>query len=520
MAEQGEKDAKVLRRRLIDAIRQVLILCLIIGAATSIGWLFLIWNFPETNIVVVYILSVLLTARFTQGYTYGIIASIAAACMFNYFFTEPYFTLSVKDPTYFVTFTIMTITAIITSALISKIKQNASEASERETESSALYQLTNRLTDAADIPSIVSITVQAISSALCCRAACLCFDTSGNPEPNFLQQKSDDEQIHRDLHNRDEIEQRITHLHAEYDVGEEFYDWPIYGRDAILGILRIPVRNAEILSKSQIRLLHSMIESTALAMDRFRNAQERIKSREEAEQERYRSNLLRAISHDLRTPLSGIMGTSEMLMDMTEPSDERHILAEGIYKDADWLHAMVENILSLTRLQAGKKLKLNRQLEPVEEIVGVAVMVIERREAGREITVSVPDTVLMVPMDAKLIEQVLVNLLDNARKHTPLDKEISIRVDTDPINNYAVFTVADRGTGIAKADLPHIFQMFYTTQGKIADAERGIGLGLTICESIVKAHGGTITAANRQEGTGAVFTFTLPLEVQQRGQTN
>jgi two-component system sensor histidine kinase KdpD len=255
-----------------------------------------------------------------------------------------------------------------------------------------------------------------------------------------------------------------------------------------------------------------MIESTALAMDRFRSAQERIRSCEEVEQERYRSNLLRAISHDLRTPLSGIMGTSEMLMDMTAPEDERHNLAAGIYRDADWLHSLVENILSLTRLQDGK-LTLSKRPEPVEEIVGAVVRAIEKREAGREITVCIPDNVLMVPMDAKLIEQVLINLLDNARKHTPLNREVRITVGTDPQHENAVFTVSDMGSGISPADLPHVFQMFYTTHEKSTDAQRGIGLGLAICESIVKAHGGTIGVRNQCERTGAIFTFTLPLEV-------
>ena len=496
----------------VENIRQTLSAGFIVAVATGIGWIFRVLNFPETNIVVVYILSVLLTARFTQGYMFGILASIIATGMFNYFFTDPYFTLSVNDPTYFITFTIMTLTAIITSALTSKVKKNADEAKEREAETSALYQLTNHLTDAADVPGIVSITVETISTALGCQAACLCFDPKGQPEETFLQQKNAQQQIRRRVENAKEIKQRIATLRTGYDIGTEFYDWPIYGRDSILGILRIPRKNARSLNEAQTRLLHSMIESTALAMDRFRSAQERIRSCEEVEQERYRSNLLRAISHDLRTPLSGIMGTSEMLMDMTAPEDERHNLAAGIYRDADWLHSLVENILSLTRLQDGK-LTLSKRPEPVEEIVGAVVRAIEKREAGREITVCIPDNVLMVPMDAKLIEQVLINLLDNARKHTPLNREVRITVGTDPQHENAVFTVSDMGSGISPADLPHVFQMFYTTHEKSTDAQRGIGLGLAICESIVKAHGGTIGVRNQCERTGAIFTFTLPLEV-------
>ena len=252
-----------------------------------------------------------------------------------------------------------------------------------------------------------------------------------------------------------------------------------------------------------------MLESTALAMDRLRVMKERIRTREEANQERYRGNLLRAISHDLRTPLAGIMGTSEVIMDMTEKDDARFSLAEGIYKDADWLHSLVENILSLTRLQDGR-LTLNKQPEAVEEVIGAAVLAIGKRAPEREIAVQIPDDLLMVPMDARLIGQVLVNLLDNAIKHTQPGEEISVTVSED--KDFAVFTVADRGTGISEQDLPHVFQMFYTTQGKGPDAKRGIGLGLAICESIVTAHGGTIHAQNRRDGKGAEFTFTLPIK--------
>ena len=254
-----------------------------------------------------------------------------------------------------------------------------------------------------------------------------------------------------------------------------------------------------------------MIECVSLAMDRLRVMQEKIRSQEEANQERYRGNLLRAISHDLRTPLAGIMGTSEMIMDMSEQNEPRYELAQGIYKDADWLRGLVENILSLTRLQDGR-LTLHKQMEPVEEVIGAALNVIAKRAPEREITVDIPDEIVMVPMDVGLIEQVLTNLLDNAIKHTQVQDEIIVAFRKDEQSGQAVFTVSDHGTGISEEDLPKIFEMFYTTKGSGPDARRGIGLGLAICESIIRAHGGTITASNQKTGTGAVFEFTLPLE--------
>lgn len=492
-----------------EIIRYIIITTVIIAAATSVGWIFLMIGFPETNIVIVYLLSILITARFTRGYTYGLVAAVVATFTFNYFFIEPYYTFSVSDPAYFITFGIMTITAIITSTLTSKVKQNALESQEKEAETSALFHLTNRLTDAADIADIASITTETISGIINCRAACLCFDESGQPEQSFIQQLNSDQQVRRKVDDTAEVKHRIEGLRSGYSIGSEFYDWPIYGRESILGILRIPKEHAVSMGEPQKRLLRSMIESTALAMDRFRSARQQQESRQETIQERYRSNLLRAISHDLRTPLSGIMGTSEILMDMTEPQDPRYDLAEGIHKDADWLHSLVENILSLTRLQDGR-LTITKQLEAAEEVVGGAVEHILKRHSEYEITVDVPEEVLLVPMDAKLIEQVLINLLDNAIKQTPPSGEIKITVSQE--NNFAIFSVADSGCGIAASDLPNIFQLFYTTHSGKADSQRSVGLGLPICEAIIKAHEGTIEGHNRADQMGAEFIFTLPKE--------
>lgn len=450
---------------------------LLIAVASGIGWLFQIWNFPETNIVIVYILSVVLTARFTEGYVYGIMASIIATCAFNMFFTSPYFTLSVNNPTYLITFAIMTITSVITSTLTAKVKQNAREAQEKEAAARALYHLTNRLTNAESMQETIEIAEKAMEKVIGEKVSCICF----------------------------EGERQRTEKEPEVE------EWQIRGKKSVLGLVRISGKTAETLSESKKKILRSMIESTAFAMDRFRSEAERLKVSEEVAQERYRGNMLRAISHDLRTPLSGIMGTSEILMGMAEKQDERYVLAENIYKDAAWLHALVENILNLTRMQDGR-LVLEKQMEAVEEVIEMAVTAIGKRAPERDIAVEIPDEVLLVPMDAKLIGQVLINLLDNAVKHTTVEEEICLTVSVNEKTKEAVFSVADEGCGIAREDLPNIFKMFYTTSQKGADTDRGMGLGLAICKSIITAHGGRIWAENRSDRTGAQFTFTLPME--------
>ena len=488
-----------------------LFITILIGM-TLVGLLFRTVGFPETNIVLLYILGVLLISRFTGGYAYGLTSSVFATGAFNYFFTEPYYSLSVYDSSYLITFAIMMATAFITSTLTSKIKMNAEIARGREADANALYRLTSRLTDATEITEIVSTVVEMVSKLFNCQAGCLVYTELQEPENTFIQQQMEDKQIRREVQDPQTLKHQIAGLRTAFNVGEEFHDWPLYGRDTILGVLRIPNSDASLMDDSQMRLLHSMIESTALAIDRVKSVFERQRLKEEATQERYRGNLLRAISHDFRTPLSSIMGTSEMIMGVTDSGADAHMLANTIYNDAERLHSLVENILALTRLHEGK-LVPEKQLEAVEEVVGAAIKAMANRLADRSVKVNIPNEILLVPMDAKLIEQVLINLLDNAVKHTQPDEEICISVVENKTEKRAEFHIADRGKGISSADLPYIFQMFFTSQSDKKEKRRGTGLGLSICESIVVAHGGTIKAGNRTDGPGAELIFTLPLQI-------
>jgi two-component system sensor histidine kinase KdpD len=492
-------------------VMSIVLISTFLGIATLIGYIFQKLGFSETNIVIVYILFVLLSARLTSGYSYGIISSIASTFAYNYFFTEPNFTFQVNDPGYIITFVIMTITASITSALTSRVKQNAIKIAEKEIETRALYQLTNHLTDAKNIHDIASIATQIISETISCKVGCLCFDEDGIPEKSFVQQVSGERQIYRKVDDVMHVKYRIEELRTAFYSGDKFHDWPIYSQENVLGIIRIPKEISEKLNESQANLLRTMIESTALAMDRFRELHQRLKSKEEIVQERYRGNLLRAISHDLRTPLSGIMGTAEILMDMTAKNEHEYELVSAIYNDADWLRTLVENILNLTRLQEGR-LILNKEYEALEEIIGSAINHFSRRSPEFEIMIDMPEKVILIPIDAKLIIQVLINLLDNAMKHSKENNEITIRVKEKDGGKFVEVSVVDNGEGIDTVDLPNVFQMFYTSNCRSADVKHGIGLGLSICETIVHAHGGTIKAENREGAKGAIFSFTLPME--------
>ena len=231
----------------------------------------------------------------------------------------------------------------------------------------------------------------------------------------------------------------------------------------------------------------------------------------EAEKERLRGNLLRAVSHDLRTPLTSILGASSTILenDQLLSPEKRQELVSEIKEDAQWLIRMVENLLSITRI-GGETAKIAKEYEAVEEIVGEAVRKFKKSFAFPPVTVSVPDELLMVPMDAILIEQVIINLLENAALHA---KHITrIRMVVFQRGTDAVFEVRDDGDGIDKAIMPYLFKGYALEMDTgSSDKKRSMGIGLSVCKSIVNAHGGRMEAENAPEG-GAVFRFILPME--------
>lgn len=501
----------MIHSNLKNKIRSCIITSLFLVVASFIGYVFKQLNFAETNIVIIYILFVLLTARLTTGYFFGIMASIASTFIYNYLFTQPYFTFRVDDPSYIITFIIMTLTAVITSALTCTVKQNAVESIEKEMHTRALYELTSYLIDATDIHDIARLSSEKISQMILGRVGCLCFNEGGIPERSFIQRMPDGTQMYRHVKDVEQIKVQMERLQGSYYKGEEFYDWPIYGRERILGIVRIPKEIAVNLTDSQKRLLQAMIESTALAMDRLRESQQRLKVKEEMTQERYRGNLLRAISHDLRTPLTGIMGAAEILMDLSDSDKQEYELISGIYKDANWLRSLVENILQLTKFQEGN-LVLNKRYEALEEIISGAISHCSRWSFKFDITIDMPEKVILIPIDGKLIMQVLINLLDNAMKYSKDSNKITIEVKEIEGDKNVKISVIDNGEGINPSDLPNIFKSFYTSNNEGSDMTKGVGLGLSICEAIIVAHGGVIKAQNREGVNGAIFSFTLPLE--------
>lgn len=231
----------------------------------------------------------------------------------------------------------------------------------------------------------------------------------------------------------------------------------------------------------------------------------------ESEKERMRANLLRAVSHDLRTPLTTIYGSSTTLLEnsATLTDEQKNNIARGIKEDSEWLVRMVENLLSITRIDSGQ-VKIIKTPTVLEELVDSVVLKFKKRYPAQKVEIEIPEEVVLIPMDAILIEQVIVNLLENAVQHAVGMTKLTLRVFL--IDGRAIFEIKDNGCGIAPERLGSIFTGYYTSKEIIADSrKKNAGIGLSVCATIIKAHGGDITAENLKNG-GAVFRFTLDTE--------
>ncbi len=255
----------------------------------------------------------------------------------------------------------------------------------------------------------------------------------------------------------------------------------------------------------------SMITSTTTtALKRQRRAiAEREKALAEADKEKLRANLLRAVSHDLRTPLTSIIGSASSYLENSPEfsEEERTQLVANIKEDSQWLLNMVENLLTVTRIRDNDTDKVKKTPEVVEEVVSEAIQRLRRRLPNIKIRVNMPDDFLMLSMDPTLIEQVLINLMENAYLHSGSNEPIHLIIEENP--DSISFRVRDYGTGISEKRLPYIFEG-QQMASETPDGHKGIGIGLSICKTIIQAHGGRIQAVNRSRG--AEFVFILPKE--------
>ena len=277
--------------------------------------------------------------------------------------------------------------------------------------------------------------------------------------------------------------------------------------EQIYGVVGIAASDKP-LDSFETSILLSVLGESALALENQKNLEEKEAAAVLAKNEQLRANLLRSISHDLRTPLTSISGNASNLLSNGALFDAKtkEQMYTDIYDDAMWLISLVENLLSVSRLEEGQ-MNLHVSTELIDEVVAEALRHINRKSAEYHLHIQNSEDYLLAQIDAKLIVQVIINIVDNAIKYTPAGSEIDIGWKRK--GNYIYISIADNGPGISDQAKPHIFDMFYSASNQIADSRRSMGLGLALCKSIINAHGGEITVDDRLPH-GCIFTFSVP----------
>ncbi len=486
----------------------------ILSAATLLSVLFYNWGFTNANIIMVYILGVLLTSIVTSHQIYSLISSIASVFIFNFLFTTPRFTLMAYEKGYPVTFIIMFLTAYITGTFAIRYKAQAGQSAKVAHRTKILFDTDQLLSKANGKDEILQAAAEQIQKLLE-RDTVVFENVDGNlSEPHFSQATASQDFSYDFESERIAAEWVLTNNHmagATTDTHSHtrYLYLALRVNERVYGVIGIDAQNAP-LDASSHSILFSILGEVALALENEKNMREKEAAAIWAESEQLRSNLLRTISHDLRTPLTSISGNASNLMYNSDNFDEKtkHQIYKDIYDDSLWLIDLVENLLHATRIEEGR-MTLHTSTELLSEIIDEAVQHIHHKTENHPIYFSYEDDLLLVKADAKLIVQVVVNIIDNAIKYTPSGSYITVTTKSN--GNMAEIYISDTGIGISSADKERIFDMFYCGNQKIADNRRSLGLGLYLCKAIIEAHGGQISVAdNHPQGT--VFYFTLPLE--------
>lgn len=443
-----------------NAVKTIGILAFATALSLFIGYL----GVGNESIIMVFLLSVLFTAVFTSNRAWAIGAALFCALLFNFLFTNPLYSFFVYGTNDLMLLLFFLVTGIVSGTVTSRLQSEMKLASQNEQTARILYRIASGFLSASGKENVIM------------KAENLVYRYAGLRCTIMLDKQ---------------------HVHNGFEISS--------GSEQ-LGILLI---NEEKLNDQQRLIVQAVCTQLGIALERETLVADREKIRLAMEREQQRGMLLRSVAHDLRSPLTALFGAGNLLTDnydvLTE--SERKKLASDICEEIVWLTDLVENILNMTRISE-HKIVLHKQDEVIDDIVAEAVKHTERLLRDRNFQVKLPEEIITAPMDGRLIVQVIINLLENAVRHTPQDSSIYLMVAAA---DKLVISVSDTGEGIPAAIREHLFERFVTQEKKIVDGRRGLGLGLSICKAIVEAHGGEIYARDIVP-KGAEFTFTLPME--------
>ena len=500
-----QKETLFKKTNALSIVKDLAISLGVIIVTSLIGLFFAHLGFSEANIITLYILGVLITSIVTSSKLAWGFSSVASVLIFNFLFTKPRFSLMAYGDGYPITFAIMFVASLITGSLASKMHNQTKQSSQAAYRTKILFDANRLLQRASDDEEVLKITAEQLKKLL--NREIVIFKQNKDTLQTLVYALDDSFQMgEKELNIATSI--LINHSYDYKDAKLRCDYYPLKTQLRTYGIVAV-YKNEKEIDSFENSIVLSLVGECALALENLFNAKEKELAAVLAENEQLRANLLRAISHDLRTPLTAISGNASNLISNASSFDEQTKLSiyNDIYNDSMWLINLVENLLSITRLEEGR-MNLNFTAELIDEVVAEAVKHVHMRQGGQKITVVHKDEFLLAKMDTRLIIQVIINILDNAIKYTPKDSMITIT--TEKQKDKAIISIADNGAGIPDELKERVFDMFYTGANKLADSRRSIGLGLALCKSIISVHGGEIFVKDNVP-SGAIFTFTLPI---------
>ncbi len=484
----------------------------VVAVCGLFGWLNHALGWAEANIVMVFLLGVaFVAARFGRGPS--IAASIVSVLVFDFCFVPPYFTLTAHDSQYYLAFIVMFAIGLLISTLTARLKDQLQSSQEQERRTAALYRFTKQLSEITGLEFLMRAAGQQLAQIFSGDVVLLLRESDGTYAYRFGEETS------------------IAKLPVNAVVGQWVAEHdqiagagtdtlpnatalfvPLIGSQRTVGALGVRSTDAQrFLDPEQRRLLEACASLIALSVERDQSILEAHEAQLQYQTEQLRSSLLSSVSHDLRTPLAAIAGASSSLLEknfVTE-GEARHELLETIVDESQRLGRLVDNLLDMTRLESGS-VALNKQWHVLEELVGSARTRLRRELERHGVHVEIPADLPLLSLDGLLIEQVLLNLLENAARYTPAGSQIEITAVKQ--DKRVEVRVADNGPGLPAGSEARVFEKFFrASTTPTADGRRGAGLGLAICHAIIQAHGGRIIARNRPGG-GAEFVISLPCE--------
>ena len=504
---------KLRKSRVRFSWRDAVVTLLCLAISTAVGFAFDWAGFSESNIITIYILGVLVTAVSTSGHLYGAANSLLSVLAFNFFFTEPRFTLQADGPSYPVTFLIMLSSSIIASSLASRVKEQARMAAEKSYYTELLLGSSQKLQTIRTEWDCLRLTAEQLSRM---------FDrpviyalNDADKELDFRNEPADEHTLLEKLSTEEIgvakwVQKNNKHAGATTNTlpDSKWLFLSVRGTRGVMGIVGVPIAGYVVPDAFEKNLMVALLGECGLSQERIRLEEERNQIALQTQRESLQANLLRAVSHDLRTPLTNINGSVGILMgkDQTLKPEVREQLYTAIDDDTNWLINMTENLLAATQLETDRT-KLKTAPELLEDLFQSAVRQLDRRARDHHISVDLEDQTLMASMNAGMIQRVIINMMNNAIQYTPKDSHIILSGTRR--KDWVEISVSDDGPGIPDEAKKHLFDLFYTAEQGKPDSKRGLGLGLHLCQSIVNAHGGTITVSDHAP-SGTTFRFTLP----------